>query len=94
MLGTLTIHLHLPGCSSLKEKRGRLKPLIARVQRKFNVSAAEMDLQDKWQEALITCAVVGNQRAHVEAVLQAVSKWVGANVEEGQVIDEKLEIIL
>jgi uncharacterized protein len=94
MLGTLTIHLHLPGCSSLKEKRGRLKPLIARVQRKFNVSAAEMELQDKWQEAVITCAVVGNQRVHVEAVLQAVSKWVDANVEDGQVIDEKLEIIL
>ena len=50
MLATLTIHLHLPTCGSLKEKRGRIKPLIARLHREFNVSVAEMDLQDKWQE--------------------------------------------
>ena len=47
MLATLTIHLHLPACSSLKEKRGRIKPLMARLHREFNVSVAEMDLQDK-----------------------------------------------
>jgi uncharacterized protein YlxP (DUF503 family) len=94
VVGTLTIRLHLPGCSSLKEKRGRIKPLIARLHREFNISVAEMDLQDKWQEAEISCAVVGNQRAHVEAVLQTVAKWVDGNTELGQVIDEKLEIIL
>ena len=46
MLAILTIHLHLPTCSSLKEKRGRIKPLMARLRREFNVSAAEMDLQE------------------------------------------------
>ncbi len=45
-IATLTIHLHLPICSSLKEKRGRIKPLIARLHREFNISVAEMDLQD------------------------------------------------
>ena len=29
MLAQLTIHLHLPACSSLKEKRGRLAPLAS-----------------------------------------------------------------
>jgi hypothetical protein len=57
MIATLTIHLHLPGCASLKEKRGRIKPLIARLHREFNVSVAEMGLQDKWQEAVIVCAM-------------------------------------
>jgi len=42
MIGTLTFHLHLPGCASLKEKRSRLKPLLARLHRQFNVSTAEM----------------------------------------------------
>jgi uncharacterized protein YlxP (DUF503 family) len=32
MLATLTIHLHLPACASLKEKRGRIKPLMARLR--------------------------------------------------------------
>ncbi|MBA4379619.1 MAG: DUF503 domain-containing protein, partial [Anaerolinea sp.] len=35
MIGLLTLHLHLPACASLKEKRGRLKPLIHRLHREF-----------------------------------------------------------
>ena len=93
MLATLTIHLHLPTCASLKEKRGRLKPLLARLHREFNVSAAEMDLNDRWQEAVIACAMVGNERVHLESALQTVSKWVKANWPDGQVIDEKIEIV-
>ncbi len=76
MIATLTIHLHLPACSSLKEKRGRIKPLIARLHREFNISVAETDLQDKWQEAVIVCAMVGNDHAHLESALQTVARWV------------------
>jgi uncharacterized protein YlxP (DUF503 family) len=93
MLAALTIHLHLPACSSLKEKRGRIKPLIARLHREFNISVAEMDLQDKWQEAVLGCAMIGNDPAHLEQSLQSVAKWVQANWEDGQVIDEKVEIV-
>jgi uncharacterized protein YlxP (DUF503 family) len=93
MLATLTIHLHLPACASLKEKRGRIKPLISRLHREFNVSAAEMDLQDKWQEAVIACAMVGNDGAQLQRSLQSVAKWVTANWEDGQVIDDKIEVI-
>ena len=93
MLATLTIHLHLPACSSLKEKRGRIKPLIARLHREFNVSVAEMDLQDKWQEAVIACAMVGNDAAQLQRSLQTVAKWVEANWPDGMVVDEKIEVI-
>jgi len=93
MLSTLTIHLHLPTCSSLKEKRGRIKPLISRLHREFNVSTAEMDLQDKWQEAVIVCAMAGNDAAQLQRSMQVVAKWVEANWEDGQVIDEKIEMI-
>ena len=93
MLITLTIHLHLPACSSLKEKRGQIKPLIARLRREFNVSVAEMDLQDSWQEAVISCAMIGNDHVYLEQSMQSVSKWVHANWQDGQVIDEKIEIL-
>jgi uncharacterized protein len=93
MIGILSIHLHLPGCSSLKEKRGRIKPLIARLHREFNVSVAEMGLQDKWQETVISCAMVGNDHAVLQSAIQVVSKWIDANWEDGQIIDEKIEII-
>jgi uncharacterized protein YlxP (DUF503 family) len=93
MIATLTIHLHLPACASLKEKRGRIKPLIARLHREFNVSVAEMDLQDKWQEAAIGCAMIGNDRGHLESALQNVARWVEGNWPDGMVIEEKIEII-
>lgn len=93
MIATLTIHLHIPGCSSLKEKRGYIKPLISRLHREFNVSVAEMDLQDTWQEAVIVCAMVGNDRGHLESALQNVRHWVEANWSDGDVIDQRIEIV-
>lgn len=91
MVGVLSIHLHIPGCSSLKEKRSRLKPLLHRLHREFNVSAAEMGLQDAWQEAIICCAMVGNDGAYLEAALSRVAKWVEGNWPDGMVSGEKVE---
>lgn len=93
MLGQLTIHLHLPACGSLKEKRGRLKPLLHRLRREFNVSAAEMDLQDAWQEAVIGCVMIGNDRAHLESAMRSVAKWVEGHWTDGDVIEQKIEIV-
>ena len=93
MLGQLTIHLHLPACASLKEKRGRIKPLMARLRREFNISVAELDLQDKWTEAIIGCALVNSDSVVTEQSLQSVAKWVEGNWTDGDVIEQKIEII-
>jgi hypothetical protein len=93
MVGILTIYLHLPGCASLKEKRGRLKPLLNRLHREFNVSVAEMDRQDMWQDAVIACALVNSDGAQIQRSLQAVAKWVQGNWPDGMVEDTKFEII-
>ena len=93
MIATLTIHLHLPTCASLKEKRGRIKPLISRLRREFNVSIAEMDLQDQWQEAVIVCAMVGNDGAFLQSALGNVAKWVKGHWSDGDVIEQKIEVV-
>ena len=93
MVGILTIHLHLPGCASLKEKRGRLKPLLNQLHKKFNVSVAEMDRQDMWQEAVIACALINSDGKQVQRSLQAVVKWVEGNWTDGDVIDDRIEIL-
>jgi len=92
MIGILTLHLLVPACASLKEKRGRLKPLLARLHRQFNISAAEVGLQDKWQEAVIACGMVGNDAAHLQSALETVRKWTEANWPDGDVLDTKVEI--
>lgn len=93
MIATLIIHLHLPTCASLKEKRGQIKPLIARLHREFNLSVAETGLQDTWQETVITCAMVGNERGHLESALQNVAKWVEGNWRDGDVIEQRIEVV-
>ena len=93
MLATLTIHLHLPGCASLKEKRGRIKPLMARLRREFNVSVAEMDLQDAWQETVIGCAMINSDSVILLQSLQSVGKCVASNWSDGDVIEQKIEIV-
>jgi uncharacterized protein len=93
MIGILTLQLHLPGCASLKEKRGRLKPLLARLHREFNLSVAEMELLDKWHESVIACAMVGNDSAHLQRSLQAVAKWVEYNWPDVQLVEEHIELL-
>jgi len=93
MLGIITIHLHLPTCASLKEKRHLLKPLLNRLHREFNISAAEMDRRDMWQETVIACAMINSDGAFIQRYLRSVAEWVEANWEDGHVIEERIEII-
>ena len=91
-LGLLTLQINLPGCSSLKEKRSRLKPLLARLHREFNISAAEIDRQDAWQEAVLGCALVSNDPGHTQRALQEVTRWVERNWPDVSLIEDKIEL--
>ena len=93
MIGLLTVQLHLEACASLKEKRRRLKPLLARLHREFNVSAAEMAMQDSWQDAIISCAMVGNERGFLQSALGTVAAWVKRNWPDGMIVDHRIEIV-
>ncbi len=63
----LTVDLHFPGCSSLKEKRFVLSGLKARVGRNWNVAVADVGYQDKWQRSLLAIVAVGNDGSAAEA---------------------------
>lgn len=93
VIATLTIHLHIPGCASLKEKRGRIKPLINRLHREFNVSAAEIDRQDAHQHAVIACAMIGNDAAFLQSALSTAARWLESNWTDGDVIEQRIEIL-
>ncbi len=92
-IGLLTLHLRIPMCASLKEKRSQLKPLITRLQREFNVSVAELDYQDRWQEALIGCTYLSNSGAHTQRSLQKIVSWVENYYPQLPIIQERIELI-
>jgi uncharacterized protein len=91
--GLLTIQIRLPGCASLKEKRSRLRPLITRLHREFNISIAEMDHLDSWQEAVLACALVSNSNGHTQRSLQIVVEWVEKNWPDVLVVSDSVEIL-
>jgi uncharacterized protein len=92
-VGLLTLHLHLAGCTSLKEKRRRLKPLLVRLRREFNISIAEIDHLDAWKDALIACALISNDHAHTQRSLQGVVRWIENSWPDVSVVSEQLEIL-
>ncbi|MDX1436198.1 MAG: DUF503 domain-containing protein [Anaerolineales bacterium] len=92
VIGVLILEIQLPGCQSLKEKRGRLKPLLARLHREFNVSASEVDLNDSWQLSLIACSTVSNNRAHTTRSLQKIVTWMDVHWPDATIIDDRIEL--
>ena len=75
-VATLQIELHIPTSHSLKEKRAVIKPILEGARRRFQVAAAEVDHQGKWQRASLGFAVVGGSPGHVAVVLDKVERFV------------------
>ncbi len=86
----LTLEIHLPGCSSLKEKRSRLKPLLAALHRNYNVSAAEIEHQDAHQSAVLACAVISNSNKHGNQVLSGIPDWIERRFPDLQIVDDHI----
>jgi uncharacterized protein len=89
-VAVISLELLLPGCDSLKKKRSRLKPLIARLRREFNVSAAEVDHNDHLQSALIACAMVSNDARHLQRSLTVIPDWIERYWPDVQLVDSSL----
>ena len=91
--GILTIHLHLAGCQSLKDKRSVVKSLIAKLRNKYNASIAEVGYMDKWQDSEIAIVVVSNSSSKTNEILQNILNWISNNWHSGYIVDDKIEII-
>jgi uncharacterized protein len=80
-IGWLEFDLLLGDVHSLKQKRSVIRPVIAELQRRFAVSAAETGTQDLHRRAGIGIAVVSADRRHVVDVLDAAERLVAARPE-------------
>lgn len=72
VVGVATMRVHLPAVGSLKGKRAILNSVKGRVRSRFNASIAEVDDLDLWQMATLGVAVVGNDRRHVNGLLEKI----------------------
>ncbi len=85
---TLLIHTSF----SLKDKRAVLRQLKDRTRRRFNVSIAEVGDNDIINRAEIGIVVVGNERRHVNSMLDTVSHFI-EELYLAEVINSELELL-
>ncbi|WP_375478289.1 DUF503 domain-containing protein [uncultured Jatrophihabitans sp.] len=81
VVGTLVADVLLGDIHSLKEKRSVVKPIVAELRRRFEVSAAETGAQDLHRRAEIAVAVVAGDRPHVVEVLAACERLIAGRPE-------------
>jgi len=79
--GTLALDLLLGDVHALKEKRSVVRPVVAELRRRFEVSAAEAGHLDLHRRALVGVAVVAADAGHVKDVLEACERLVAGRPE-------------
>lgn len=80
-VGALELDVLLGDVRSLKQKRSLVRPVIAELRRRFEVSAAEAGHLDVHRRALIGVAVVAADTEHVRRVLESCERLVAGRVE-------------
>ncbi len=90
-IAAITFRLHAPWVRSLKEKRMIVKSLIAKLQNKFHVSAAEIDEQDTHKIIVIGVAAIVPHNAMADSLMDDISVFVEENT-DAEILDEEREI--
>ena len=76
---------------SLKEKRMIVKSLVAKLQDRFHVSAAEIDEQDTHQIVVIGAAAIVPNNAVADSLMDEISRFVESST-EAEIVGEEREL--
>jgi uncharacterized protein YlxP (DUF503 family) len=93
VVGVARVVVHIPASRSLKDKRQVVKSVLARVQREFQIAAAEVEQQDRWQLAVLGLASVSTDSRHCDEVLARAVSFIAGHLPEGHVVDVQTEIL-
>lgn len=90
-IAVLSFRLYAPWVHSLKEKRMIVRSMIAKLQNRFHVSAAEIEEQDTHQTIVIGVAAIVPHQAMADSLMDEISRFVEENT-EAEILDEAREI--
>ncbi|MFF2032306.1 DUF503 domain-containing protein [Arthrobacter sp. NPDC058192] len=80
-IGWIEFDILLGDVHSLKEKRSLVRPVLAELKRRFEVSVAEVGGHEQHRRTQIGAGLVAADRAHLVEVLAAVERFVAARPE-------------
>ena len=80
-IGWIEFDILLGDVQSLKEKRSVIRPLLAELKRRFDVSVAEVGDHDQYRRSQVGAGRGAADRAHLVEVRAAVERCVAARPE-------------
>ena len=80
-IGWIEFDILLGDVHSLKEKRSIVRPMLAELKRRFEVSVAEVGDHEQYRRTRLGAGLVAGDRAHVIEVLAAVEHFVAGRPE-------------
>jgi uncharacterized protein len=92
VVGVCTLELEIPSSHSLKDKRRVVKSLTTRVRQAFNVSVAEVDALDAWQQATLGIVCVSSDANYARGMLEKVIDSVERMRMDAVIADYSVEI--
>ena len=87
----LKIKLYAPWVHSLKEKRMVVKSLLAKIRNKFQVSVAEVEMQDVHQTIMIAVAAIAAHQAQADSMEEDILRFVERST-EAEIVELETEI--
>lgn len=92
IIGACEVKLMIFESNSLKDKRHIIKSIIGKIQSRFNVSIAEVGLNDSWKTSVIGIAFVTNDSVHANEVLSKVINFIDGD-NRVEILDCNMEIL-
>lgn len=93
VIGVCTLHLNIPMAFSLKDKRQVVRSVTARLRNEFNVSVAEVDAQNVWNETVIAVVAVSASRDYVHGLLTRAARQVENSRLDCELVDFSIEFV-
>ncbi|MBI5968748.1 MAG: DUF503 domain-containing protein [Deltaproteobacteria bacterium] len=92
VIGVCQMEIFLHENFSLKGKRQVLRSIVQRARKRFNISISEVEDHDLWQKAVLGICAVGNDRQHINSLLDQVINFI-ENTQLTDVANSQIEII-
>ncbi|HZJ98369.1 MAG TPA: DUF503 domain-containing protein [Tissierellaceae bacterium] len=92
IIGSCELKLKIFEANSLKEKRHTIKSIIGRLKSRFNISIAEIGLNDSWKTSMIGFACVTNDTQHANEIIDRVIKFIDGD-SRVEIIEYNIELL-
>lgn len=92
IIGSCMVEIMIHDANSLKDKRQVVKSIIGKLKARFNISVAEVDLNEKWRLSVIGFACVTNDTVHANKQISNVLKFIEGDTRV-EILDQQIEIL-